>query len=991
MRASVNDIPKKLAWIGFVLSVLLSAGCNGSGIPTAPNADSRAAPVQPKSDPGERNHPHFILTAGTLSFNRDTRRPEYIPARIAAAHWNVTSLLQPPHCHTCVELHLQYFDLDGGQLGIDVTLRNPTTLTAYDVRAILLPADDNPDTGVTLLNCDSYTRLWDDGGDVVTNPFMAYGKQNDHRAFPGGGKETILFRISFSDPGDLVSMPFVVDACWPSNCEEPFEITALQEGSLFTDGSGSLDLSVFVKSWNTSYDNVFIDLTPIGGPNALPLTLDVDWVEPNCQLYTGRITSPSGIDEGLYTLWIRAHTPESQVALWTRILVRVFPAGHITSGESAAIFSIYFSYMQPVAPEFTGRYLYAGAEHGFNMYDVADPTNPTIYQSISIGWNATVLQILTRDDLIFVLTLRQGVKIYHEDDLGRADAFQTIDPDPSDDDYDYRRICLFNDMLYLFISDWYDTRMQVYNVDISDINNPVVCGPFEFQKPDDYPIEPDPTVGCHGGYFYELLEFQATTETPYDRHMLLIWRLGEGDNAPELVNEMCVCGDPGTQKIDRQELLFHEDYLLITIETDTTGDWKPGVPDYCGFLVYYNGNPEVPAFIKYDEDWSAKEVDAIYRVGRDSYVYHATAWSCIIDLSQLPDIKNLGTFELDGFEIAPTIESCDPDRGLAYFWFGLWPNGREGPYVLDTSNPMDTRIIGKGEGVGGDGSTALFDVEIQEPGIAYCAWGYPGVVILDVTDPNHPTKPVFMDTPGLARDLWQRDGIVYIADRDTGLVVADCTDPAHPSIVKTIPVGAESSRIDGKGNYLFVGRELKDIVIFDISLPLSPVQIGELSDPEEDILYFVVDGNRLLYRTDYYIGEFDISNLSNVPPPLRANAGWLYDLLGLAARDGLVLSEYEGNLSVWDLNEQSITDEPAAITDYFTGSYDVRPPYGFSYACFSPGYSALLILDLTTPSDPQVVDVVGELVGDGAYSPKAFGNYVFLPSLHDGLEVVRLW
>jgi len=980
-------ISRNFTAIALLCILLAAAGCRGNSLPTVPESGN-PAPIPLQGIESDRNgNGHFILAAGKLSFNKETMEPVYIPLRNAETHWNVNSLLQPPICTDCIRLHVRYFNVDEGELGIDVTLRNPTTLTAHDVRAILLPADDDPETGIRLLNYDSYTRLWDDGGDVVTNPFIAYGKENELRAFPPVSEETILFRISFADVSDLVDMPFVVDACWPSNCEEPFEMTIHQEGSLFANGSGSIDLSVFVKSWKTNCDRVFVDLTSLGGSDAVQLELDENWVEPYCRLFKGEITVSPGLDEGVYAIWVRAHTPDSQVALWTRATIRIFPGGQISDAEFGTLFTVSIPYIVWATPEITHDYLYAAADRTVMVYDVTDPYHPNFSQCI---FSDAPDQFIERDGLLFVLSVFSGVYVYDTARLGYDDPVQVINPFPPYDPYKpstFDHMEIVGDMLYIYV-DPYGVPKQVCNVDISDIYSPIIYGLYDFEVSAGYPVgTTDTDIFYNENFRYELVKYEVSSTLP-DCWTLVIWRLNEGDVAPDLVNEICLVSE--VIWIELKHVIFHDDYFIIPIESHDDNDHAPGEQYYRGFLVYDNTNPEAPEFVHYEYSAPSCAASAsnATRLGEDTYVFQGGQCNEIFDFSQLPVINFLGWLDVEGYAgNYPFIYSCDPDRHLAYYW-----SSEEGPFVLDVSNPTDIHIIGQfDEMVGGGSNTVLFDVEIREPGTAYCAWGYAGVVIVDVTDPDHPKNPKFVNTPDLAMDLWQRDGIVYVADRATGLVIADCTDPMHPVMTGSIPVGDESSRIDGQGNYLFVGRDLRDILIFDISSPLNPVQIGELSDPEEDILYFVVDGDRLLYRTDYYIGEFDISDISQIPSPVRANAGWYSYLPGLASEDGLVLTEYESQFSIYDLNTQPITDGPVAITDWWRGAYDIRPPYAFDYAYTGSFTTRLMIIDLSTPSDPQIPDILYTL-GDGTHgSPKAFGNRVFLPTGDDGLQIIKLW
>jgi hypothetical protein len=278
---------------------------------------------------------HRILVAATLTLSSRTGEIIIQPYRDLAAHWDVTSYLEPPQCDDCIAIEVEYHDLEMKIIGLNVTLRNPTTYKALDVRAILMPDNGSFEPGVHFLNADAYTELWDDGGQAKRNPFFAFGKNSPLRAFPPGYSEKNLFRISYNSFQDLINLPFVVDASWPGNCSEPFDLEPLSTGTIIADGSTKAHIAVILNG-----DKVSLDLSPLGGDPEWPLTLNPDWCGPYGQLFEGAATVPSGVAAGTYNIWVKGNTSGSKICLWSLMTLHISPGGYPTNPVPVCIFNI---------------------------------------------------------------------------------------------------------------------------------------------------------------------------------------------------------------------------------------------------------------------------------------------------------------------------------------------------------------------------------------------------------------------------------------------------------------------------------------------------------------------------------------------------------------------------------------------------------------------------------------------------------------------------
>jgi len=130
---------------------------------------------------------------------------------------------------------------------------------------------------------------------------------------------------------------------------------------------------------------------------------------------------------------------------------------------------------------------------------------------------------------------------------------------------------------------------------------------------------------------------------------------------------------------------------------------------------------------------------------------------------------------------------------------------------------------------------------------AYIGVG-PRLVILDVSDPAHPTvvgrtAPL----PGIVRSIYATGGYVYVAAGRRGdsgsLRVVDISDPAAPVEVSAYDLDilgteeVDSLRVHVAGNYAYVVNNTARLHVVDVSDPTAPVEAStyELPGPARDI------------------------------------------------------------------------------------------------------------------------------------------------------------
>ncbi len=189
---------------------------------------------------------------------------EVVPLRAANAHYNVNWPLLPPKCSDCIGIAYEWNI--GGWWDYLFTARNPKNVTGYDVRVVLF-TEYYPGPGIQSAVGDDWTpslpTIYAD-----YHPFAAF-KTPNYRTFP----PQLAWWTEFSIMSESPTFIFAVDASYPSNCQDPYEIVNyIQSNPLWGDGTGFCSLHVDVHDWQGNVGAVFIDLSFMGGYSNVPMT-----------------------------------------------------------------------------------------------------------------------------------------------------------------------------------------------------------------------------------------------------------------------------------------------------------------------------------------------------------------------------------------------------------------------------------------------------------------------------------------------------------------------------------------------------------------------------------------------------------------------------------------------------------------------------------------------------------------------------------------------
>ena len=347
----------------FIILMVMS-GCSSSkfdpGSPAFPDDNQNI----PSTDISYDNSSHQLLGTFTASFDVDSLTASIKPNRELSTHYNITTLIPPP------VIQINSWDPVDEVIDVDVMLHNPYFADAYDVRLIIF----TDDAGHGLMNPDDWTHLYDIPEGLYSNPFKAYAKYEPKRKF--GVMSHYSENILVKCPNGNLTVPFAVDASYPGNCEEPYEITNFRQDIIYDEIGSSGWIYVDVFDWQDDVSDVKIDCETIAGANDIPF----DYESGNT--WKLELTNNSGAPFGEYNAIIYSKSFDSgDMELIDRVRIFVDEMFDEEPLNPEIISEINPGDVDTKTVAYENGYVFAGTSYGLRVIDVHDPAQPSIVGS----------------------------------------------------------------------------------------------------------------------------------------------------------------------------------------------------------------------------------------------------------------------------------------------------------------------------------------------------------------------------------------------------------------------------------------------------------------------------------------------------------------------------------------------------------------------------------------------------------------------------------
>jgi hypothetical protein len=290
-----------------ILSMVILAfvcSCSESETVTPQIHDSLEFPSFLISQTIDNPKDHFLMGVWEVDFDIQSESCVISSTRESATHYQVTELIPAPQ--------IEYNYLFDNVLDIDVTISNPYPINVYDVRIIIY----SDSSGHMLANADSWTPLYDIPGGLPINSFKSFSRDDPNRMFSSRTEQTVNLQIT--TPGNNYSILFALEASYPGNCEEPYEISDFDQDVLYEQTGSATDAVVNVLDWQNDTSAVYFYCQDITGVDIVPL------FQVTQDSWEFEIVNEAGADAGSYTGFILAFSNDSgNIFSANRVIVHI--------------------------------------------------------------------------------------------------------------------------------------------------------------------------------------------------------------------------------------------------------------------------------------------------------------------------------------------------------------------------------------------------------------------------------------------------------------------------------------------------------------------------------------------------------------------------------------------------------------------------------------------------------------------------------------------
>ena len=262
----------------------------------------------------------------------------------------------------------------------------------------------------------------------------------------------------------------------------------------------------------------------------------------------------------------------------------------------------------------------------------------------------------------------------------------------------------------------------------------------------------------------------------------------------------------------------------------------------------------------------------------------------------------------------------------------------EGIFIYNISNPLNPQLTGHYDYE--DSCEGFWDIEISG-NYVYGATEV-GLAIVDITTPSNPQSESVLGGGNYYNfTIAKKDNAIYMGGAD-GLEVIDVADPQHPQDIDTYPIPCLDILVNG--DYAYITGEGPQLILADISSPLSPVFIDTVicSAP---LGTACISGSYLYVGTNTSggNGEYDALEIYDISTPSSPSlvSNWGIPLPSGSSSFGLVSIDVSGTL-----------------------------------ACLA-GWGMAAMVDVSQPDTPDLVGIYGPQIANNI---ALYGNHAYLPA-----------
>ena len=358
-----------------------------------------------------------------------------------------------------------------------------------------------------------------------------------------------------------------------------------------------------------------------------------------------------------------------------------------------------------------------------------------------------------------------------------------------------------------------------------------------------------------------------------------------------------------------------------------------------GLLVADIGDPSRPSHVA-----SLDTRGYAYSVSlADNVTYVADGWEgvTVVDVSDPARPTLTGTRALEGWATDLQVS------GSMLYVAG----GSAGLHVLDVTDPAGPVELG------GYRSYSAQYVSVAAAGsMAYIADRLTGVLALDASKPLEPTEAGRYETPAVVNAVAAVDGLVIVSTVHAGLWTVDFADPERPRQIGHYDMVGFGECLAADGRYAFAfGTDFSSnsgLHVVDLSDPANPRRAAFLTHSKGACREMVLSGSILYASTEQDLVLFDVSNPAKPEQVGRVSLNdWPErdrETIGVAVADGFAFVT-GGMLKVVDVRDPRNPQRVGIFWGPPPSGQDIAVAGGFGYLS---GPQGLTILSLADPINP---------------------------------------
>ena len=542
--------------------------------------------------------------------------------------------------------------------------------------------------------------------------------------------------------------------------------------------------------------------------------------------------------------------------------------------------------------EIIGNYAYI-ADHGYGLriYDVSDPVNPIIINSLAL--THPIREILIEEPNAFLACYDNVMYILDINDLSSpsiVSQYSTM----------YNCVDISVNDHYAFIS----THLEIFEpldfieiVNIADLQNPVYVDDFLLPS------------GCPTVKITNEIAFIGTLVGLY------VYDISDINNLVQIDwlnthNTFCLKFHNG--------LLYCDGWHGLTIIDFTDPSNCQILADYNEFDCHdyeiiedkvYMASYTMLRVLDITDPMNVFQIDYYVTFNMHSSVAVSQNYAFInnfYNTLNIIDVSDVGNpYIYDYYDVYKTDLAKSPDDNLMFMVGELY----EGLEFYDMSNPSEPEHLYT-HALQGD-EWAVCDFYIDEQ-ICCSIFGTFDGYTLNLYDETQQELTILSITPISyngehlnTQGIGRKDNYIYIGCSGEGIMVVDISDPMNPIQVLTYDIQGFIRDLAVQGDYLYYVN-IDGFYAYDISNPLQLNQIGFWNSNNRAENFALYNGYAYVSDYDDGIKIFDLTDPSNLTPinTINLNSTSKIDIDPIIRNDKLIISDKHWNeIMVYDLTD----------------------------------------------------------------------------------------